>query len=228
MIGILCALDAEVSRFYELIENASVDELYGFRFAAGRLQGQDVVVAKCGVGKVNAAICAQTMIMKYAPELIINSGVAGSLSGELGICDIAVGSCVVEHDIDTTDFGDPYGLVPTINKVDLPCDESVCDIICQAAASIGIKAIPARIASGDQFISNADKKRWLVDTFDAKACEMESGAIAHVCCVAGVKCAVIRAISDSTDGEHSMEFSKFLKLAADNSINVLLETLKRI
>lgn len=228
MIGILCALDAEVSRFYDMIENSSVEELYGFRFAAGKLQGKNVVVAKCGVGKVNAAICAQTMIMKYAPELIINSGVAGSLSSELGICDIAVGSSIVEHDIDTTDFGDPYGLVPTINKVDLPCDEDVCKAICSAAEALGINAIPARIASGDQFISNGEKKRWLVDTFDAKACEMESGAIAHVCCNAGVKCAVIRAISDSTDGEHRMEFSKFLQVAADNSINVLLETLNRI
>ena len=228
MIGILCALDAEVSKFYELIEEAEITELFGFRFAAGKLEGKDVVVAKCGVGKVNAAICAQTMIMKYSPELIINSGVAGSLSSELGICDIAVGSSVVEHDIDTTDFGEPYGLVPTINKVDLPCDEQVRNAICDAAEALGIKAVPVRIASGDQFISNAEKKQWLVKTFDAKACEMESGAIAHVCCIAGVKCAVIRAISDSTDGEHSMEFSKFLTLAADNSIKVLLETLKRI
>ena len=228
MIGILCALDAEVSKLYELIENSVTEEMYGFTFSAGTLQGKNVVVAKCGVGKVNAAICAQTMIMKYSPELIINSGVSGSLTPELNICDIAVGADVVEHDIDTTDFGDPYGLVPTINKVYLPCDENITNIICEAAKALGINALPARIASGDQFISNAEKKKWLVDTFGAKSCEMESGAIAHTCCNAGVKCAVIRAISDSTDGEHQMEFSLFLQVAADNSIRVLLETLKRI
>ncbi len=228
MIGILCALDAEVSKLYELIENAKVEELYGFRFAEGMLQGKQVVVAKCGVGKVNAAICCQTMIMKYAPELIINSGVSGSLSSELNICDIAVGTDVVEHDIDTTAFGDPYGLVPTLNVVNLPCDERVCAIICEAASELGIHAVPARIASGDQFISDGEKKRWLVDTFGAKSCEMESGAIAHTCCNAGIKCAVIRAISDSTDGDHEMEFTQFLQVAADNSIKVLLETLKRI
>lgn len=228
MIGILCALDAEVSKLYELIENSETEELYGFKFSSGTLQGKKVVVAKCGVGKVNAAICAQTMIMKYAPELIINSGVSGSLTSELNICDIAVGADVVEHDIDTTDFGDPYGLVPTINKVYLPCDEAVAKIICEAAEELGIHAIPARIASGDQFISNPEKKKWLVDTFGAQSCEMESGAIAHTCCNAGIKCAVIRAISDSTDGEHQMEFNQFLQVAADNSIKVLLETLKRI
>lgn len=228
MIGILCALDAEVSKLYELIENAEIKEMYGFRFAHGDLEGREVVVAKCGVGKVNAAICAQTMIMHYSPELIINSGVSGSLSPELNICDIAVGSDIVEHDIDTTIFGDPFGLVPTLNTVYMPCDERVCKVICEAADELGIHAIPARIASGDQFISDAAKKRWLVDTFQAKSCEMESGAIAHTCLNAGVKCAVIRAISDSTDGEHDMEFSKFLEIAANNSIKVLLATLRRI
>ena len=228
MIGILCALDAEVSRLYELIEDAKVDVLYGYRFASGRLEGRDVVVAKCGVGKVNAAVCAQTMIMKYAPEIIINSGVAGSLSPELSICDIAVGKDIVQHDVDTTACGDPVGFVSTVKTTYFPCDAGICEIICDAAHSLGIHSIPARIASGDQFISEHDRKRWIVDTFHAKACEMESGAIAQTCYISGTKCAVIRAISDSTDGEHSMEFEKFLRVAADNSINVLLETLKRL
>lgn len=228
MIGILCALDAEVSRLYELIGNAEIDEMYGYRFASGRLEGREVVVAKCGVGKVNAAVCAQTMIMKFAPELIINSGVAGSLSPELGICDIAVGSDIVQHDVDTSSCGDPVGFVSTVETTYFPCDNEVCRAICDAAHSLGIRAIQARIASGDQFISEHDRKRWIVDAFQAKACEMESGAIAQTCFISGVKCAVIRAISDSTDGEHSMEFEKFLKVAADNSINVLLETLKRL
>lgn len=228
MIGILCALDAEVSRLYELIDNAKIDELYGYRFASGKLEGQNVVVAKCGVGKVNAAVCAQTMIMKYAPDLIINSGVAGSLSSELSICDIAVGSDIVQHDVDTTSCGDTIGFVSTVKKTYFPCDPDVCKIICDAARSLGIHSMPVRIASGDQFISERARKRWIVDTFQAKACEMESGAIAQACYICGVKCAVIRAISDSTDGEHSMEFEKFLKVAADNSINVLLETLKRL
>lgn len=228
MIGILCALGEEVSGLYELIEDAEIDELYGYRFAHGRLEGREVVVARCGVGKVNAAVCAQTMIMKYAPELIINSGVAGSLSPELSICDIAVGEDIVQHDVDTTPCGDPIGFVSTVETTYFPCDTDTCKVICEAARSLGIHAIPARIASGDQFISERDRKHWIVDTFRAKACEMESGAIAQTCYISGTKCAVIRAISDSTDGEHSMEFEKFLKVAADNSINVLLETLKRL
>lgn len=228
MIGILCALDEEVSRLYELIEDAKIDELYGYRFASGCLEGREVVLAKCGVGKVNAAVCAQTMIMKYAPDIIINSGVAGSLSAELSICDIAVGKDIVQHDVDTTPCGDPIGFVSTVETTYFPCDAHTSEVICEAARSLGIHSIQARIASGDQFISERDRKRWIVDTFQAKACEMESGAIAQTCYISGVKCAVIRAISDSTDGKHGMEFEKFLKVAADNSINVLLETLKRL
>ncbi len=226
MIGIIGAMDSEVSALYELLQDAEITELYGYRFACGRLCGREVVLAKCGIGKVNAAVCTQTMIMKYNPEIIINSGVAGSLSPKLGICDIAVGSDVIQHDVDTTAFGDPYGLVPTVEKLSFECDENVRRAILDAAHRLGLNALPARIASGDQFISDGEKKKWIVDNFDAMACEMEGGAIAQVCYIAGVRCAIIRAISDSTDGNHAMEYEKFMQIAADNSVKVLLETLK--
>ena len=102
MIGILCAMDQEVAALYEMIQQPEITEISGYRFAVGRLAGKDVVVAKCGVGKVNAAICAQTMLLTYHPELVMNSGVAGSLSEKLRICDVAVGQDIVQHDIDTT------------------------------------------------------------------------------------------------------------------------------
>ena len=226
MIGIIGALNEEVSALYDMLDDAQTTRLYGYTFARGKLCGRDVVVAKCGVGKVNAAVCAHTMIMKFSPDIIINSGVAGSLSPELGICDIAVGTDVVQHDMDTSAFGDPYGLVPTINKRFFELDSAARGAILAAARECGVRAIPARIASGDQFISDAAKKRWIVNTFDAKACEMEGGAIAQVCYITGVRCAIIRSISDSTDDNHAMEYDTFMRKAADNSIRVLLETLK--
>ena len=228
MIGILCAMDQEVAALYEMIQQPEITEISGYRFAAGRLAGKDVVVAKCGVGKVNAAICAQTMLLTYHPELVMNSGVAGSLSEKLRICDVAVGQDIVQHDIDTTACGDELALVPELDRVYLPCDGETARVICRAAEKVGVHALPARIASGDQFVSSPEKKRWIVEHFWAMACEMESGAIAQVCCRSGVKCAVIRAISDSTDGEHAMEFEKFLQIAADQSVKVLLEALKAL
>jgi len=226
MIGIIGAMDAEVAALYEMMQDAEITEAYGYRFAKGTLQGREVVLARCGIGKVNAAVCTQTMIMMYKPEIIINSGVAGSLSPKLSICDIAVGRDIVQHDVDTTAFGDPYGWISTINQHYFACDEKVSGAILNAAKKLGLNAVPSRIASGDQFISDGEKKKWIVDNFDAHACEMEGGAIAQVCYIAGVRCAVIRAISDSTDGDHAMEYGQFMQIAADNSIKVLLETLK--
>lgn len=221
MIGILGALDIEVAKLYEELEDTVVEEAYGYRYARGKLCGRDVVIAKCGVGKVNAAVCAQTMVMKYAPELIVNSGVAGSLSRELDILDIAVGKDVVQHDFDTSACGDPIGYVSTVGQVSFPCDKAASEAILGAAKALNLNARLSRIASGDQFITSRTRKEWIVETFGASACEMEAGAIAQVCFIAGVKCAVIRAISDATDEAHGMEFYEFAARAADNSVEVL-------
>lgn len=226
MIGIICAMSIEAEKLKANLENPEEERVGRLSFVSGRLRGAEVVVGMAGVGKVNAAMCAQTMILKYAPELIVNSGVAGSLSPRLGIGDIAVGVGVVEHDFDTTDFGDPPAYFRDLGGDTFPCDPGTAEAIIRAAGEEGVNAVPAKIASGDQFISSADTKARLVRLFGAEACEMEAGAIAHVCFANGVKCAVIRAISDSTDGEHQVEFEKFLPLAADNSARVLMRYLE--
>lgn len=225
MIGILGALDIEVATLYAALKDATIEEAYGYKYARGTLCGKDVVIAKCGVGKVNAAVCAQTMVMKYAPTLIINSGVAGSLSKDLRIGDIAVGKDIVQHDFDTSACGNPVGYVSTVGQISFPCDENASTAILAAARECGINAHLARIASGDQFIHARARKKWIIDTFGAMACEMEAGAIAQVAYIAGIRCAVIRAISDETDDAHNMEFEQFAKLAADNSVQVLKKVL---
>ena len=221
MIGIICAMDIETRQLKDAIVDRSAQRVGRLEFVSGKLAGQEVVIAMAGVGKVNAAMCTQTMIIKYAPDLIINSGVAGSLSPRLDIGDIAVGTGVVEHDFDTTAVGDPPAYFNELEGDTFPCDPDAARAILEAASALGLNAIPAKIASGDQFISDGAKKKQLVEQFDAAACEMEAGAIAHVCFNNGVKCAVIRAISDSTDGEHQVEFYKFLPVAADNSARLV-------
>ena len=228
MIGIICALEIEAQKLKGLMENAATERCGRLEFTAGRLAGQDVVIGMAGVGKVNAAMCTEAMILKYSPELIVNSGVAGSLSPRLSIGDIAVGTGVVEHDFDTTAVGDPLGFFTDFGLDTFPTDEQARFGILAAAEKLGISARPAKIASGDQFISDGAVKVRLVETFAAEACEMEAGAIAHVCYSNGVRCAIIRAISDSTDGAHHVEFYEFLPMAAENSANVLLEFLKNL
>ena len=226
MIGIICALDIEAAKLKEQIEDAELSRVGCLEFVSGTLRGQEVVIGKAGVGKVNAAMCTQTMILRYAPELIVNSGVAGSLSSKFDIGDIAVGTGVVEHDFDTTAMGDPPAFFNELNGDTFPCDPAAADAILEAARRTGLRAAPGKIASGDQFISDSESKARLVKLFSAEVCEMEAGAIAHVCFKNGVKCAVIRAISDSTDGEHQVEFYKFLPVAAENSANLLLAFLE--
>ncbi len=226
MIGIICAMTIEAEKLKGMMKNPETTKIGRLEFTKGELCGQDVVIGMAGVGKVNAAMCTQTLILKYNPELVINSGVAGSLSSRFAIGDIAVGVGVVEHDFDTTAVGDPIAFFTDFGLDTFPCDERAVEGILAAAEKAGVRAGKAKIASGDQFISDGDVKARLVRLFGAEACEMEAGAIAHVCYSNGVKCAVIRAISDSTDGEHQMEFYEFLPMAAENSANVVLGFLK--
>lgn len=228
MVGIICALRIEAEKLQGRLEGAEVRRVGRLEFTRGLLAGQEVVIGMAGVGKVNAAMCTEAMILHYAPELIVNSGVAGSLSPRFAIGDIAVGTGVVEHDFDTTAFGEPRGFFTDLGLDFFPCDEGAVAGILTAAERVGVRAGRAKIASGDQFISDGEVKARLVRQFQAEACEMEAGAIAHVCFSNGVRCAVIRAISDSTDGAHQMEFQEFLPLAAENSANVVLEFLKML
>ena len=228
MIGIICALDIEARRLKSEIEAPKAQRLGKLEFVSGSLRGCEVVIGMAGVGKVNAAMCAEAMILRYAPELVINSGVAGSLSPELSIGDIAVGTGVVQHDFDTTAVGDAPAFFNELGGDTFPCDPETAKAILEAARAEGIRALPAKIASGDQFISDGATKARLVRTFGVQACEMEGGAIAHVCFNNGVKCAIIRAISDSTDGEHQVEFYQFLPVAADHSARIVLRLLEQM
>ncbi|MBQ2775489.1 MAG: 5'-methylthioadenosine/adenosylhomocysteine nucleosidase [Clostridia bacterium] len=222
MTGIIGAMSIEIENLNAAMENKEIKTVSGIEFTKGTLCGQEVVTAVCGIGKVFAAMCAQTMIMLYSPDRIINTGVAGSLSSSLGIGDIAVSDYVVQHDMDTSPLGDPVGMISKINLVNIPADESLAQKITNSAQSVGnIKSIIGTIASGDCFVNDAARKKYISSTFGAVACEMEGAAIGHVCYVNSVPFCVIRAISDNADGSSHMDYAEFTKLAAENSISVL-------
>ena len=209
MTGIIGAMKIEIEALNAQMENRQTRTVSGIEFTSGTLCGREVVTAVCGIGKVFAAMCAQTMILLYSPERIINTGVAGSLSTKLNIGDIAVSDFVVEHDMDTSPLGDPVGMISGINIVDIP-----------------IRCVKGKIASGDCFVNSAEKKKYISETFGAIACEMEGAAIGHVCYVNKVPFCVIRAISDAADGSSHMDYSKFTALAAKNSAAVMTELLR--
>ena len=227
-IGIIGAMDDEVKGLISRLDDKCEKEILGIKFYTGSMFSKPVVVAKCGVGKVFAAICAQTMILHYNASVIINTGVAGSLDKRIGIKDLAVSTACVEHDMDTSPIGDPVGLISGINIIEIPTDKELCQKVLDAAKDLGINALSGIIATGDQFIGNAEKKKQIKDTFGAIACEMEGGAIAHTCYVNNTRCVVIRSISDNADGGAEIDFPEFTKAAAHVSTAVTTALIKQI
>ncbi len=217
MIGIICAMQLEIDKINEEIENKTTENISGVTFTRGTLYGKDVVTAVCGVGKVFAAICAEAMIIKYNPEVIINTGVAGTLTDKLNICDVAVSTAVVQHDMDTSPLGDPVGLLSGINIVNIPADAKLCEKIAACVEKVGVKCVMGTIASGDQFINSSEKKAYIRENFDAVCCEMEGGSIGHVCYVNNTPFAVIRAISDGAGDDSHMDYPTFARMAAQKS-----------
>lgn len=218
MIGIIGAMGIEIERLNTALEEKKTVTISGIQFHSGRLCGKDVVTAACGIGKVAAAVCAQTMILMFKPELIINTGVAGSLSPELGVGDVAVADFSVQHDMDTSPIGDPVGLISGINIIKIPSAERVSRLLTESIEKLGgVKSLRGTIASGDQFINSREKKSFIVDTFGAIACDMECASIAQVCYINGVDFGAVRAISDSADGDSHIEYTRFLQAAALNA-----------
>ena len=222
-LGIIAAMKIEA----ELIEAAMTDvarETCGsIEFCLGKIGNTDIILAVCGIGKVFAAICAQTMIVKYAPDAVINTGVGGTLTRELSVGDVAVSSAMVQHDMDTSALGDPVGLISGINIVEIPADKALADKISAIVRDMGIRTVQGIIATGDRFIANQETKTYIVNTFGAIACEMEGAAIGQVCYVNKVPFAVIRAISDDADGGACEDYPAFAKTAAKNSAKAVIE-----
>lgn len=221
MIGIIAAMDVEMNSLRSYMENTETEVISGIRFVRGSLEGRDVVTAVCDIGKVFAALCAQTMILHYQPQAVINTGVAGTLTDALTIGSIAVSSAVVQHDMDTSPLGDPLGLISGINKVELPADRLLTGQLSACAKVMGIKTATGVIASGDQFVASAERKAFITEHFGAIACEMEGAAIGQVCYVNKVPFCVLRAISDSADGSSHMDYPTFVKMAAEQSVALL-------
>ena len=226
-IGIIGALDDEVREIISRLDGRKTETVGSIEFNTGRLYGKNVVVARCGVGKVFAAICAEAMIIKYSPRLIVNSGVGGALDKSLRPLDIVFADKLVQHDMDTSAIGDPIGLISGINRVYFETDERAREILTETAKEHGINYLVGTVATGDKFISDKADKDRITELFGASACEMEGGAIAHTAFVNGVPFMVVRAISDSADGDACMDYPTFLPIATKVSTALTLALIEK-
>ncbi len=224
MIGIIGAMDIEIEKINARLENKKEEIISGVTYTQGTLGKCDVVTAICGIGKVFAAICTQTMILRYKPDAIINTGVAGTLSDKVGVLGTVVATALVQHDMDTTYFGDPRGMISGINIVEFPTDETLAEKICQSIDTPYIRGV---IASGDCFVADVAKKENIRDTFSAVACEMEGASVAHVCYMSNTPVCVVRTISDGADGDKELSYEQFREKAAELSSNIIINTIGR-
>lgn len=227
-IGIIAAMQIELDGIAAKLEDIKKETVGNIRFLCGTLYGKKIVCAVCGVGKVFAAMCAQTMILKYSPACIVNTGVAGGLASGLRVLDVVAADSVVQYDMDTSALGDPVGMISGINTVKIPCNETVLSTLKSSVEAVGAHCVCGTVASGDRFIADAKSREYIKSTFGAAACEMEGAAVGQVCFVNRVPFGVLRAVSDCGDGSAPEDFPTFAKKAAAVSSGAVLEFVKRI
>ena len=222
-IGIIGAMDIEVQNLKDAMDVKEIRTITGMDFYVGTMNGKDVVIVKCGMGKVNAGICAQMLIAEFDVGCIINTGVAGSLDNVLDIEDIVVSTDVVQHDFDVTPIGYQRGEIPYTGLYSFPADEGLMAIakIAVEDRAPSISCYQGRICSGDQFIASDEQRDAIISNFGGYCCEMEAGAIGHVCYLNDVPFVVLRAISDKADGSDVEEYEIFERIAALRSADIV-------
>ncbi len=211
IIGIVGAMEAEVNGLLQMLEHKSHSIKASLTFYQGMLAGKSVIVVRCGIGKVNAAICTQILIDHFHVTAIINTGVAGGISGSVEIGDIVISSAALYHDFDTTIFGYPLGQIPQMEKSCFAADLILGECALTASRTIvGAKRTHfGVVVSGDQFISSLERKAQIATVFQATCAEMEGAAIAHTACLNTLPYVIIRTISDKADNSAPDNFDAF-------------------
>ena len=214
-LGIVGAMREEIETLVEKLTEVKRTEYARSTYYEGKLEGLDVVVVQCGVGKVNAAMCVQTLCNCYQVTHVVNTGVAGSLSAELDIGDLVVSRDAMYHDFDCNYVGYPIGQVPGMDVIAFPADDKLMACAFAAAEQVNPGHTKmGRVASGDQFVASKELKERIISITGALCTEMEGAAIAQTAYRNGVPFVILRAISDKADDSAEMDYPTFEKIAA--------------
>ncbi|MCJ1778908.1 5'-methylthioadenosine/adenosylhomocysteine nucleosidase [Mammaliicoccus sciuri] len=228
MIGIIGAMEEEVEILKSSIENRETIQIAHVIFYKGNIEDKQVVLAQSGIGKVNAAITATLLINEFKPDLIINTGSAGSVDSELNIGDIIISNKVYYHDVNATAFGYKLGQVPSMPEF-YETDTELIDLAKSSIEQLDLNGIVGEVATGDSFIGSIDQRKVIKSNFPtASVVEMEAGAIAQTCYQYNVPIIVTRAVSDLADKESDVTFEEFLKVACVNSSKIVKLLLNRV
>ena len=245
-VAILGAFDEEVAILEAQLVAPRAHTIEGIQFMAGTLNKQSVVIARTGVGKVNAAMTATLIIEHFQPNKVIFTGVAGGLNPDLQIGDIVIAQKTAQHDLgrlesaELENFGVRNPINGKRNPVFFPADPGLLQITETAIADIKLnpfqtpqgqrhpRIIKGTVVTGDMFIAFDAKKRALHKNLGADAVEMEGAAVAQICWQNNVPCLVIRSLSDNAGAEASEDFKKYYKIAARNSATLVTRIISHL
>ena len=230
IIAVICAMDIELEGYKKLLSNIRKEQIINHEFLVGNYLDNKLVITKCGIGKVNSALCAQILISEFKVDAVVNTGVAGAIHSSLDVNDIVISTEAIQYDVDTTAFGDPKGTIPRMESSVFVADEKLINAAYESSIeeSKSNRVFKGRVATGDIFISSKELKDELVNDFGAYCGEMEGGAIAHVCTLNKVPFVIIRAMSDKADGSADVTYDEFVQVAAHNSKDIVLNMLKSL
>ena len=229
-IGIIGAMEEEVAKLKENMQIQETSVIAGMEFCQGICEGQNVVIVRSGIGKVNAAVCTQILCDVFKVNAIINTGVAGSLKNEINIGDIVLSEDALQHDMDATGFGYDPGVIPRMEESIFKGDETLLKLaqkVCQEV-NPDIQVFRGRVVSGDQFISDHDVKQRIVNSFGGFCTVMEGAAIAQTAWLNKIPYLVIRAISDKADGSAEMDYSEFEMKAIEHTVRLMTGMLRNM
>jgi len=226
-IAIMGAMPEEIEPLLEYYGEYETIEYAKNIFYLANYKGHNIVIAYSKIGKVYATITALTMIEKFKCKKLLFSGVAGAISSDLGIGDLTVATKLSQHDLDISAFGHPYGYVPE-GSVYEEADKELIEFAKEIALQKGINLKESIIATGDQFICDVDRKKWIEKTFLASAVEMEGAAVALTCNVLDIPFFILRSISDAADMDASFDFDEFLKSSSKRSADFIISMVDKI
>ncbi|ATF10053.1 5'-methylthioadenosine/S-adenosylhomocysteine nucleosidase [Candidatus Enterovibrio altilux] len=222
-IGIIGAMEQEVTLLKDKINNSSLQTIAGCKFYTGNMNGIDIVLLQSGIGKVAAALGTSVLLDRFKATVVISTGSAGGFDSTLNPGNIVIATNVAYHDADVTAFGHAMGQMAG-QPITFMSDEKLMSIAEQALATMNPAPHVMRglICTGDVFVHTAERQHFIRRNFpNVIAVEMEAAAIAQACYQFNVPFVIVRAISDVVDKEAPMMFEEFLPLAVANSSSMI-------
>ena len=226
-IAIMGAMPEEIAPILEKVGEYKTTEYAGNIYYEASYQGADLVIAYSKIGKVFSTLTATTMCEHFGATKLLFSGVAGAISPKLKVGDLIVATKLAQHDLDITAFGHPFGYVPE-GAVYVEADKELIALSKEVATEMGKSVQEGIIATGDQFVADEQRKKWIGETFHADALEMEGASVAVVCDALHVPFFILRAISDAADMDASFSFDEFLETSAVESAEFVMKMVDKI